>query len=128
MGWKENKERLEPYMTEQEYYSQTAYAMEIADYWTRWLPKMCRRYEKEHGKGSLYQRMKKLGKELTLQSMDLQDDGLNEDQADEIIREQFQYEPEPETMREDEEEMSEEDKRYWKVLREIQRDRVLNGL
>ena len=127
-GLGREQERLEPYMTEDEFYSLTNYGREIAVYWTTWLPKMCRRYETEHGKGSLYQRMKKLGKELTLQSMDLQDDGLNEDQADEIIREQFQYEPEPETMQEDEEEMSEEDKRYWKVLREIQRDRVLNGL
>lgn len=127
MGWKENKERLEPYMTEDEFYSLTNYGREIAVYWTTWLPKMCQVREQEHGRGSLYRRIKELGRELTHQAGELQAQGLNESQWNEILREQFQYEPEPETMEEEEEEMSEEDKRYWEVVREIQHRKAMGG-
>ena len=83
------------YMTEEDYlFHLPPYGKEIAEYWTEQCPKMCAEYEREHGKGSLYKRIQDLSEVLMSQACDLVQTGMSRPEIDEVIREQFQYEPE----------------------------------
>lgn len=88
------------FLTKDEYWSLTHPGRVMADYWTQWLPKMCRQMKT---KGTLYPTLKEKGESLLEQQVELMQAGLAEDGAWEVIKEQI-YSLKPE---EDEEEMAE---------------------
>ena len=96
------------FLTKDEYWSLTYPGRVTADYWTEHLPKMCRQMKTQ---GTLYQTLKEKGESLSEWQVEMMQDGLAEDGAWEVIKEQI-YSLPPEKNEEEMAEMLEMELRY----------------
>lgn len=88
-------ESWKKFLTKDEYWSLTHPGRVTADYWTQWLPKMCKQMKT---KGTLYPTLKAEGESLLEQQVELMQAGLAEDGAWEVIRAQiYSLKPEQES-------------------------------
>ena len=78
--------KWQKYLTEAEYWSLTHPGRVMADYWTDWLPKTCK---KMHAEGTLYRHLKAEGERLLELQVDLMHSGLAEDGAWEVVKEEI---------------------------------------
>lgn len=78
--------KWEKYLTQDEYWSLTYPGRVMADYWTDWLPKTCKKMKAE---GTLYPHLKSEGERLADEQVDLIHAGLAEDGAWEVVKEQI---------------------------------------
>ncbi len=79
------------YMTEKEFGHLNYMGRRIAEYWTDWLPKTCDRLQKE---GRLLQKFEQMGDEYAEMLEDLMQQGMSEDGAWEIVKEEVFLSPE----------------------------------
>ena len=78
--------KWQKYLTKDEYWSLTYPGRVMADYWTDWLPKTCK---KMHAEGTLYPYLKEMGESLLEMQVDLMHSGMAEDGAWEVVKEQI---------------------------------------
>ena len=78
--------KWEKYLTKEQYWSLTYPGRVMADYWTEWLPKTCK---KMHEEGTLYRHLKAEGENLLEWQVDMMHQGMAEDGAWEVIKEQI---------------------------------------
>ena len=80
------KARRAKYMTEEQYWSLTYAGRVLAGYWTDWLPKTCK---KMHEAGTLLTYFQEMGDQLADLQFDLMQNGMSEDGAWEVVKEQI---------------------------------------
>lgn len=80
------------FLTEKEMKSLHPTALVMADYWTKWLPKTCKRIQNEGT--NLKEYFDKKGEKFANLLIDLMQQGLAEDQAWEIVKEEMFLPPE----------------------------------
>ena len=98
-------ESWEKFLTEKEYMSLMPWGRRAAEYWTEFLPNMCREMKEE---GTLLKELKKQGENLADYEEQLVRDGLAPDGVSELVWERVHaYQPEPDNLRLDEEDMKE---------------------
>lgn len=100
------KESWEKFLTEKEYLSLLPWGREVAEYWTEYLPNMCREMQKE---GTLLKNLTKEGETLAEYEAELVHSGLALDGVREMVWERVhELQPEPDNLRMDEEELKEQ--------------------
>ena len=80
------------YLTEQEYKALPYVGQVMADYWTEWLPKTCRRLQSEGE--NLAEFFDRKGNEFSDMQLELMRQGVSEDGAWEIVKEEIFLPPE----------------------------------
>ena len=99
------KESWEKFLTEEEYMSLMPWGRRVAEYWTEFLPNMCREMKED---GTLLKTLKKKGEELADYEEQLVRSGLAPDGVSELVWERVhELTPEPDNLRMDEEEIEE---------------------
>lgn len=98
-------ESWERFMTEKEYLSLKPWGRRVAEYWTEFLPNMCREMK---AAGELMPELRKQGERLADYEEELVRSGLALDGVSELVWERVHaYQPEPDNLRMDEEELEE---------------------
>ena len=88
------KQSWEKFLTKEQYYGSpkepgvglTYPGRVLADYWTKYLPKMCQKMKDE---GTLFQTLDEEGIRLSDLQCDLMQQGMSEDMAWEVVKEQI---------------------------------------
>ena len=80
------------YLTEQEYKNLPYVGRVMADYWAEWLPKTCQRLLKEGENLAAY--FDRKGNEFADMQIDLMRQGMSEDGAWEVVKEEIFLPPE----------------------------------
>ena len=89
--WEKNRP-WRKFLTEKEMKSLHPMAVVMADYWTKWLPKTCKSLQSEGT--NLKEFFDRKGEEFLEMEVDLMQQGLAEDQAWEIVKEEIFLPPE----------------------------------